>query len=240
MKLVLPLALLLAMIAPHAAARDPDPSALVHQYKAGEPVMLAPDTAYILVRAIRIDGFRFVRIEDRAGAVSTVDPAEFAELGGYMAFAKAQPHSFYLLAVKPGTYWLYGEKIKIFLEGPYLNCLCMGTVKFEAKPGTITDLGLIRNLYRETGRGKHADAQGQQRDLMGNRDVRAILVRPPVPEDAMPPALAALPRVPVQYRAAGSLPNIDGTMIDRISAMPGVIAFDRDRIIDVRSGAILP
>jgi hypothetical protein len=239
MKLMLALGLSLAVLSPAAVARDPEPSALIQEYKAGEAVTLAPDTAYILVRAIRLEGFRFVRIEDREHFPPAVDRANFADLAGYIAFAKAQPYSVHLLAVKPGTYWLYGEKTRHYLEGPFLNCLCMGTVKFEARPGIITDLGLIRNLERETAHGKHPDAAGRTRELRGSRDVRAILVLPPVPDDLVPSALAALPRVPAEYRAAGTLPNIDGTMIDRISAMPGVIAYDRDRIIDVRTGNTL-
>lgn len=235
-------AALIAVLAQPVAARENDADIARH-LRAGTAVTIAPDTAYLLVRNSDILAFRFVRIDDegRRGpdGLPIVDPANLVDLAAYLPFDKAPPRT-HLLAVKPGTYWLYGEKTRFHLEGPFLNCLCLGTVKFEARAGTITDLGTIRNLARETKDGKRPDATGQARTLLGNRDVRAILVEPATAGQAVPAALAALPRVPAVYHAAGRLPNIDGTMIDRISAMPGVIGYDRDRIIDLRTGAALP
>ena len=231
-RLLLALALL-GCAAPAAAREVLD----YHEFKPGDAVTIDPDAAYLLVRTIDIWGLRFVRLDGEDGM--RADRSKLAELPGYTNFDKSLPVHTHLLRVVPGTYWLYGEKTSGYLEGPFLNCLCMGTVRFEAKAGTITDLGTIRDLAKETANGKRPDARGVTRQLLGTRDLRAVLVAPAAPGDPLPAALAALPRVPADYRAAGSLPNIDGTMIDRVSAMPGVIAYDRDRIIDVKTGRAL-
>jgi hypothetical protein len=228
------LVLLALVLATPALAQDK--TGLPHQYRSGEAVTVAPDTAYILFRASLIYGFRFARIEGEVA--DDVDRADFVDVAGWRPVEKGEPGT-YLIAVRPGTYWLYGEKTKDYLEGPFLNCLCMGTLRFEARAGTITDLGRIRNLARETRDGKRPDARGETRVLLGNRDIRAILIEPATGGEPVPAMLAGLPRVAAAYRAAGRLPNVDGTMIDRVSTMSGVIAYDRDRIIDVPTGRVL-
>jgi hypothetical protein len=226
--------LALAILALAAPASGKDKELPYREYKAGEPVVLAPDTAYLLVRSIDLWGFRFVRIAGDDGSVA--DRGEFAEFPGYRSFDKSLSVRTHVLAVRPGTYWLYGEKTGFHLEGPFLNCLCMGTIRFDAKPGVITDLGMIRDLAKETGNGKRPDARGVTHQLLGNAAERAILVEPVSDKDPVPASLAALTRVPADYRAAGSLPNLDGTMVDRISVMPGILRYERDEIVDVKTG----
>jgi len=221
-----------------APALGADKDLPYHEYKAGEVVAPAPEMAYLLVRSIDLWGFRFVRIAGDDGAVA--DPKEFVEFPGYRSFDKSPLVRTHVLAVRPGTYWLYGEKTGFHLEGPFLNCLCMGTIRFEAKAGMLTDLGTIRDLAKETANGKRPDARGVSHRLLGNRAERAILVEPVSDKDPVPASLTGLTRVPAAYRAAGNLPNIEGTMIDRISAMPGIIRYEKDAIIDDKTGKRLP
>lgn len=209
---------------------------LPHVYKPGESVSLKGDWSYLLYRT-KGSPFRFIRMDDGEAGV---DPDNIVDVFFAYVRDRERKELTFLVAVRPGTYWLYGEKTKYNPEGPYLNCLCMGTLRFEARAGTITDLGRIRNLARETRNGKEPDADGNARMLIGSRSIRAIMVEPSNDRQSVPESLVSFPRVAAEYHAAGSLPNIDGTMIDRVSAMPGVIAFDRDRIIDVRTGRVLP
>ena len=39
--------------------------------------------------------------------------------------------------------------------------------------------------------------------------------------------------VPASYRAAGPVPNYFGVQVDRLTAILGILAYDRDKIVDV-------
>jgi len=222
----------LALAVPARAAADALES--WHDFRADEAISVDPAKAYLLVRTIELFGFRFARIEGDDGAAVRRD--DLAELNGWVSIDKSFPGQVHLIEVRPGTYWLYGQKTDAYLDGPWLNCLCMGTLRFEAKAGTITDLGTIRDIAFETRGGKRPDRRGQNAGFRPTRDQRAIVVEPAAADAPVPAILGALPRQRAVYRAAGWLPNIDGTRIDRISAIPGIIAYDRDRVIDPTSG----
>ena len=226
---------LLGFAVPASAGDPPKPW---HEFKANEPIKLEPDKAYIFVRTVEMYGFRFVRIDGDNGA--QVDRENLVDLKGFQSIDKSFPGQAHLLAVTPGTYWLYGVKTEYYLDGPWLNCLCMGTVRFTAKAGTITDLGTIRDIAYETRGGKRPDRRGKTHNLLGIRDDRAIQVEPVTDRDQIPPAIQNMPRTAATYSAAGWLPNIDGTRIDRISAMPGIIGYDRDRVVDTKTGKVYP
>jgi hypothetical protein len=113
----------------------------------------------------------------------------------------------YFIAVQPGTYMLYGA---LALAGNVSGtCLCMGSVRFEARAGQITDLGLI------------------------NSDVA---VRPYEPGMARPDRLNGHPVVAAEWRAAGKVSNFFGILINRHPQLPGVLSYRRDRVIDERTG----
>jgi hypothetical protein len=220
------------------AAHAAKPVLDYREFKRGDAVDIAPDKAYILVRSFDLFGFRFARIDGDDGKV--VRRENLVDMLGWIDIDVSNPFHTHLLEVRPGTYWLYGEKTEAYLEGPWLNCLCMGTVRFEAKPGVINDLGFIRDIDYESRGGKRPDARGVERHLLGNRDTRAVLVEPATERLVVPAVLAGMPRIIVGYRAAGFLPNIDGTKLDRISSIPGIIRFDRDHVIDDKTGQRLP
>jgi len=62
-------------------------------------------------------------------------------------------------------------------------------------------------------------------------------VEPADAETYIPPKLESLPRTPASYRAAGKIDNFFGVMIDRLTALPGVLAYRRDEVIDEKTGA---
>jgi len=55
----------------------------------------------------------------------------------------------------------------------------------------------------------------------------------------VPARLASLPRVQASYRAAGKVDNFFGVMIDRLTALPGVLAYRRDEVVDERTSSVV-
>lgn len=145
---------------------------------------------------------------------------------GGTRFSEGEQGSSYLIAVEPGTYILYGQ-ITDTENGPIGTCLCMGSIKFAAPAGKIVDIGEIQYPRVEAAK---ADLEGKIR----SRPSHSLVA----PDAAVPrPArLAGLPVVAADLRAANKLPNYFGIEIDRLPAVPGVLAYERDRVIDVKGG----
>lgn len=129
----------------------------------------------------------------------------------------------YLFAVQPGTYILYGA-ITAGGNGPVGVCLCMGSVRFEVPEGRVVDLGEIRYPGAGTGEGRPA-----------RRNMASQTVVPATDASAVPERLAGLPIVRAELRAAGKLPNFFAVEIDRHPPIDGVLAYNRDRVIDLRA-----
>ena len=109
----------------------------------------------------------------------------------------------YLTAVEPGTYIYYGGIMMNPVAG---TCACMGTVKFEVKPGVITDIGNFPVLA-------------------GDNDQLKF---------GLPPALAEYQSSEADFRAYGKIDNQYGVRIGRVPALDGVMRYERDRMIDLK------
>lgn len=134
----------------------------------------------------------------------------------------------YLHAVTPGTYRLHGQNDPLLGGGV---CYCMGSVTFEAAAGTITDLGTL-------GANPAGDEPPVKNDSSAPRTFAFALTLVPAAVDApVDPRLASLPRTPAKLRAAGKMPNYWGIAISRLPAIPGVLAYERDRVIDASATA---
>lgn len=138
----------------------------------------------------------------------------------------------YLQEVKPGTYiWAGGGP-----TGPI--CLCMGTVKFEAKAGTITNLGNMLQALPRT------DLEPVKR--LTPAEIKAIKrqndLLPPgsQPNMAVPDSLKAWPVVEAELHAAGKMNNLWSMTVGRLAPIPGVLSYRRDTVIDERTGQALP
>jgi hypothetical protein len=125
----------------------------------------------------------------------------------------------YLRAVPPGSYILYGN-VMIGSGGSMGVCLCMGSVRFEARAGQIVDLGLITYA----------------RDPTPGRAPWGVQLTPYSPSMALPARLAGLPHVAAEFHAAGKVPNYLGVEIERLPPIAGVLGYDRDRVLDLRTG----
>jgi hypothetical protein len=134
-------------------------------------------------------------------------------------FSRDGEESSYLVAVPPGTYAIYGSS-GMLATGVAHMCQCMGTVRFAAPAGQVVDLGMIRFPYNDA----------------GLRVIEAPTIAPYTPAMARPPRLNGLPVIPAELRAADKIPNYLGGMINRHPALPGVLRYERDRVIDDRTG----
>jgi len=137
--------------------------------------------------------------------------------------------SLYLHEVPPGTYVFYGVFSSV--DG---DCACMGTVKFEAAAGKIAALQYLIIFLDEKGQptvGREA-MRGLEIDDQITRIGMAI---------ELPSTLALDPRlprdwvVPARFEPVPFVPNWLGSRINRIQPIPGLIEYDRDRVIDVQA-----
>ncbi len=133
----------------------------------------------------------------------------------------------WLISVEPGTYSLYGAMSETG-NGLMGTCFCMGSVRFEARPGVITDMGEIVMVPED------------QRGMPTAQNFRLghyLTVAPWNAQMRTPQQFANLRVVPAELRAADRMPNYFGVMITRLAPIEGVLAYNRDEVIDVRSGA---
>lgn len=128
-------------------------------------------------------------------------------------------------AVTPGVYRIYGP-ITVVPNGAVMGtCLCMGSVSFEARAGEIVDMGtlLVKAPATEELASPHAE---------GIRPLNFQLM-PAAADMAVDARLKDATIRPAAYRPVGKLPNYYGIEVGRITEMPGIIGYDRDRIIDL-------
>ncbi|HEU5285653.1 MAG TPA: hypothetical protein VFU20_03960 [Sphingomicrobium sp.] len=183
-------------------------------------------------RAGQVKPERPVEPTDDNLAFKAIESDKFVTLWGGRVFDK--PSQARLIAVDPGTYRLYGQMIE-GNNGSMLGfCLCMGSVDFDAAPGRITDLGSFRYPLAEALRDKVKPSWNGL--TPGKGGLTGMRVEPMRPADPVPASLASLPREAAAYRAAGKIDNFFGVQIDRLTALPGVLSYRRDEVVDERSG----
>lgn len=233
------------------------------QFKNGEAVTLEPDKAYFLARTSEYKGgalrgtVQIVPVLARlltegemrqAAELRESDPAHWkekvppnvAEMLARAPYAQANGESVLLTAVTPGTYILIGVALTNWVstdEGQLVNSLCLGTVKVEAKPGVITDLGEIL-----AARSDEPTTIPELVGLVGKKNPGfgifpyEVAIRPVSSSSLLPASLAALPRVPADYRAMPAYPNYSGANINRLAPLPGVLAYDKDgEVLDLKA-----
>lgn len=174
-----------------------------------------------------LDSFRF-----RYDGIGNVNG-----IGHNRALERGATDNVYLIEAVPGDYVLYGASWGMGLSSLGV-CWCLGTVGFEAPAGTIIDLGTfyfdgakfessIPELRDETGFGPSSDTPFV---------LLAGTMRPAVTSAALPSTLAGRTTAPATYRAVGRFvePNAGG--INRLGPVPGILAYDRGRVIDVATG----
>jgi hypothetical protein len=237
--LVAALAFLLTMPAEAQEAR---------QVRRGQPVTANPGTAYLLFREDPLQGpgdFDYVLAREvappagqsRDAAAPRFDPAaKLVRTDSRYPFVDEQGRRAFLVAVPPGTYAILAVTYK---RMPTIGtCMCMGTLRFEARAGAVNDLGYLLGAIED-----NASRVPELAPLTGSPSwthtapaLAIMTVRPAADGMDVPAALRSLPLVRANYRAAAKFPNHFRTMINRIPPVPGILAYEEDRAIDLRAG----
>lgn len=160
------------------------------------------------------ENFRIGRIEQRM----------IVNIGPQYIYAKQGEGFSYLHELQPGTYRYYGP---VFLapNGTGVGtCYCMGSVRFSVEAGKIANLGDFLTLgwvTPEQGRASALEWHGAS----ASRET----------DYSLPERLAAFPNAPADWRAAGKIDNFYGIMVGRMPIVPGVLAYDRDTVLDLKA-----
>jgi hypothetical protein len=141
----------------------------------------------------------------------------------------------YFMKVKPGTYVYYGQ-ISLDPNAGYMGaCYCMGSVKFEAKAGIITDIGnfLVAGNYQTPlnppNPGVSFTPEGTYLTL-GKQKLEVGKF-----EWGLPASLKSFPSSQADFHAAGKMNNYFGISITRMPAIPGILGYQRDKVIDLKA-----
>lgn len=188
--------------------------------------------------------------QDRRGAKRPVEPVEPTDLnlafaaieqenmvtiGPFNRFAKGEGGSTFVHMVPPGRYVFYGP---INIAAPIVGtCLCMGSIEFEVKPGQIVNAGIVKgNWIAERAKAKAEGKPVPASEMDLPEGMNSISWEVPVAGAAIDPRLSAYRIVAADLRAAGRVPNYFGVNIDRMTPIPGVLDYDRDKILDMKAG----
>lgn len=176
----------------------------------------------------------------KGGAVPTIDQYAFDYPGptnlfdiNSNEFLEDGDMRTFLVEVPAGTYVLYGSSV----GGVGLSsCNCLGTVKFHAAPGMITNLGslYIDKVHKPSPVPHLEDNIGPSMFQYG-----FVIGQGLVPTDdntPTPAVLADLKTVPAEYHAVGLFREPGAAGINRLAPVPGILGYDRGKVIDLRTG----
>lgn len=137
-------------------------------------------------------------------------PPELSNFINVMGRRYIKDQDYILLSLKPGDYVFYtvpGEGTGVEQQG---QCLCMGTIGFTAEAGKIVSVGRFSGM-------------------VNSREYRFV---PPSEADEVPASLRRFGVTPAKLWAVGKLPNFNGSIVTRVSAVPGVLGYQRDVPLD--------
>jgi hypothetical protein len=211
-----------------------------------DPVTADPAIAYLLFREDPGEGrghfdyvfareFGATAHDGRYATPPRFDPAaQLIRTNTRRAFVGERGRRAYVVAVPPGNYVIatVTHRGMAFIG----TCLCMGTVRFEARGGVVNDLGYLLGAVEDfpTQIPELAPFTGSPAWTHTPPFMTIMSVRPAADGMEVPAALSALPLVRTEYRAVAKFPNYLRTTINRIPPIPGILAYDGDRAIDVR------
>jgi hypothetical protein len=170
-----------------------------------------------------IEKFSFVY--EGAQNVFSIDAGDFLEDGDERTF---------LVEVEPGDYVLYGSGQRVLL-----TCNCLGTVKFNARAGVITNLGslYLDKVHKSSDIPYLEDNLGKSMFNYGFILGQAIV--PATSETPVPPSLKSLPIVSADYNAVGPFLEPGAGGINRLAPIPGILGYDRGKVVDIKTGHIV-
>jgi hypothetical protein len=149
-------------------------------------------------------------------------------VGAFNRFYSEKGDSGYLQALTPGKYRIFGQVDPLLGMGV---CYCMGSVTFDVEAGKITDLGTMGADIASAGQAEKGDSSSPAAAAY------TMALTPASETTPVDPRIASFPRVKANFRAAGKSANYMGIAISRIPPIAGVIAYQRDRILDLKATA---
>ena len=135
----------------------------------------------------------------------------------------------FLIEVPEGTYVLYGVAVG---SRALTTCNCLGTVKFEAKAGTITNLGSLYadKVHKDSPVPHLEDNLGEKMFQYGFILGQALV---PAPQGAaLPTSLAHLPAENADLQPVPMFREPRAPSINRLAPIPGVLEYDRGRVVE--------
>lgn len=138
-----------------------------------------------------------------------------------------------LLEVPPGSYILYG--ITVGGRG-LVTCNCLGTVRFDARAGVITDIGSLYadKVHKPSPIPHLEDNLGPSMFTYGF--VLGAALVPPDAATPVPASLGALPREPARFEVVGEYYEPGAGGINRLAPIPGLLGYEHGRAVDLRPG----
>lgn len=138
-----------------------------------------------------------------------------------------------LLEVPAGTYVLYGTTLG---NRGLVTCNCLGTVRFEARPGVITNVGSLYadKVHKESPVPHLEDNLGPQMFQYGLIFGQAL-----VPADgSVPASLQRFKIEPAAFEATGQFYENGAPSINRLAPVPGILSYEKGRPFDVKKGKL--
>lgn len=138
-----------------------------------------------------------------------------------------------LLEVPMGTYVLYGTTVG---DRGLVTCNCLGTVRFDARPGVITDVGSLYadKVHKDSPVPHLEDNLGEQMFQYG-----FILGQALVPSDgSVPASLQRFTVEPASFEPTGQYYEHGAGNINRLAPIPGILSYEKGRPFDVRKGKL--
>jgi hypothetical protein len=187
--------------------------------------------------AAAIVGTRPVELTEASFSFPPIEFDMIVAMGPLNRFSKADDASVYLQAVPPGNYRVYGP-IFVGVDNTVAAgvCMCMGTVQFRAEAGAITNVGTLRFPLLDAILAAKASGGEKPKTALDLPDgTTSFAIQPAVAGAMVDPRIGSFPVRPAAYRASGKMPNWYGIEVDRLTAIPGILSYDRDRIVELAS-----
>lgn len=177
-------------------------------------------------------------------SIAPIELRDVAQFGPMNVFNKTDKQFSYLTAVQPGTYIWYGTVMALPEGGAGGTCTCMGTVKFEVKPGVVTNLGNFLQAapmvdHRHDVLTMEAWQRTEEKAAKAGKPVEPGLLDKPALNFMLPTTLSAWPSVQAEFSASPKLNNFYGVLVSRLPPISGILAYRRDKVIDVRTNTEL-
>jgi hypothetical protein len=170
-------------------------------------------------------------------SIGDIETRNVVSFGPEYVFSKDKEKSnyTYMMQVKPGIYTYHGPLFFNPNAGYLGACYCMGSVQFEVKAGIITDIGnfLIAAPTEDMKFGLAKAPMVVPTGLFTSK-VNVEYANTAV-KFGLPESLAKYPSAVADFRAAGKVDNFFGVMISRMPPIPGVLGYQRDKVVDLKA-----